>query len=455
MAYRATNPYTGKLIREFPATTAKQVEQALANAQDFYQTAKRQAIAERTRLLQQLVTELRQNIPQYATPITTNIGKLWTEAQAEVKKAADFAAYYVQNGAHLLQDVPYPDAPNGPAYVRLHSIGAIMTIEPWNFPFTQIMRVFAPNFILGNPVLLKDPSIIPECAQAFETATIQAGLPTGAFKNLFINYEQVAQIIADHRIQGVAFTGSAGAGQKIAAIAGKNLRKSTMELGGTDVFVVLADADLEKAIQAGVAGRLNNAGQVCTAAKRFIIHEAVYDDFISGMSAAFAQRQLGDPMDPATTLAPLSSKKAQQQLQEQVDAIINGGTKLIWGQNTPIAGPGAGFKPLILEGMAFDHPLYDTELFGPVAQVYRASSDEEILRLANQSQRGLGGTIFTGDIAHARKLADQIETGQIALNHMLTSYPELPFGGIKQSGYGRELGDLGIREFANAKTISE
>ncbi|MFC6171220.1 NAD-dependent succinate-semialdehyde dehydrogenase [Loigolactobacillus jiayinensis] len=455
MAYKATNPYNGELIREFSDTTAEQVEQALVNAHQFYQTAKNQPIAERAQLLQQLVAELRNQVDHYARPLTTNMGKLWPEAQAEVKKAAAFAEYYVKNGERLLQDVAYPDVPKGKAHVEYHSLGAIMMIEPWNFPFTQIMRVFAPNFIIGNPVLLKDPSIIPECAHAFEAATIKVGLPAGAFKNLFINYDQVDQIIADDRVQGVAFTGSDSAGKKIAATAGKNLRKSTMELGGTDVFIVLDDADLKNAIQAGVTGRLNNAGQVCTAAKRFIIHEAVYADFVAGMSAAFAKRKLGDPMDPATTLAPLSSKQAQEQLQKQVDAVIKGGAKLIWGKNEPIAGPGALFNPLIIEGMQADNPMYDTELFGPVAQIYKIKTDQEALDLANHSQRGLGGSVFSANLARARKLASQIETGQVAINQMLTSYPELPFGGVKHSGYGRELSDLGLHEFVNAKTIIE
>ncbi|MFD1318308.1 NAD-dependent succinate-semialdehyde dehydrogenase [Loigolactobacillus zhaoyuanensis] len=455
MPYQAINPYSGELIREFPDATTEQVEQALVNAQQFYQSAKKQPIAERAHLLQQLATEFRQQVAQYARPMTTNMGKLWAEAQAEVGKTADFAEYYVKNGERLLQDTAYPDVPKGKAHVEYHSIGAIMTIEPWNFPFTQIMRVFAPNFIVGNPVLLKDPSIIPECAQAFEDATRKVGLPVGAFKNLFASYDQVNQIIADDRVQGVAFTGSDGAGKKIAATAGENLCKSTMELGGTDVFIVLDDADLASAIAAGVAGRLNNAGQVCTAAKRFMIHESVYADFVAGMSAAFAQRKLGDPLDSATTLAPLSSKAAQEQLQKQVAAIIKGGAKLIWGKNEPIAGPGALFNPLILEGMDFDHPMYDTELFGPVAQIYKIKNDAEALELANQSRRGLGGSIFSGNLARARKLASQIETGQVAINQMLTSYPELPFGGVKHSGYGRELSDLGLREFVNAKTIIE
>lgn len=453
MAYHSVNPYDGQLIRTFPNTTDQEVEVALKNADIFYQFAKTQPIEKRAEKLQELADEFKNNIDHYARLITTNMGKLFKESQAEVQKTSDFAEYYAKNGAAALADVEYHDAPGVKAHVEYQSIGAVFMIEPWNFPYAQIMRVFAPNFIAGNPVLLKEPSIIPECAQAFEDATLKVGIPTGAFKNLFINYDQVSQIISDHRVQGVALTGSEGVGKKIASEAGANLKKSTMELGGTDAFVVLKDADLKKAIEVAAKARLSNAGQVCTAAKRFIVQEDVYDAFLEGLSQQFAKRRLGDPLDPETTLAPLSSKSAQEKLRKQVDMALAGGAKLLWGNNTPIKGPGAGFYPLIISGMKSDNPMYDQELFGPVAQVYKVKDEEEAVEVANASQHGLGGTVFSEDLEQAERVASKIETGQVAINQLLTSYPQFPFGGVKFSGYGRELSDLGIREFINAKTI--
>jgi succinate-semialdehyde dehydrogenase/glutarate-semialdehyde dehydrogenase len=453
MAYQSVNPYDGKLIRAFQNTTEKEVEVALQNADEFYHFAKTQPIEKRAEKLQALADEFRNNRDYYARFITTNMGKLFKEAQAEVDKNVEFAEYYVQNGANALANIDYNDAPGIKAHVEFQSIGTIFMVEPWNFPYTQIMRVFAPNFIAGNPVLLKDPSITPECAEAFENATLKVGFPTGAFKNLFINYTQVNQIIADSRVQGVALTGSEKTGKKIATKAGASLKKTTLELGGTDVFVVLDDADLKQAIKIGAEARLQNAGQVCTAAKRFIIHADVYDEFLAGLSQEFAKRQIGDPLDPETTLAPLSSKRAQVKLQKQVNMALAGGARLLWGDNTPFKGHGACFHPLILSGMKPDNPMYDQEFFGPIAQVYKASDDAEIIAIANASQHGLGGTVFGGDLDRASALASQIETGQVAINQLLTSHANLPFGGIKRSGYGRELSDFGIREFVNAKTV--
>lgn len=453
MAYQSVNPYNGKLIHTFPNTTDQEVEVALKNADIFYKFAKTQPIEKRAEKLQALADEFKNNIDYYARFATTNMGKLFKESQAEVQKTADFAEYYVQNGAAALADVIYNDAPGIKAHVEYQSIGTVLMIEPWNFPYTQIMRVFAPNFIAGNPILLKDPSIIPQCAQAFEEATLKVGIPTGAFKNLFINYDQVSHIIGDNRVQGVALTGSEGAGKKIASEAGANLKKSTMELGGTDAFVVLKDADLKKAIKVGANARLNNAGQVCTAAKRFIVQEDIYDAFLEGLSQKFAERRLGDPLDPETTLAPLSSKSAQEKLQKQVNMALAGGAELLWGKNTPIKGPGACFNPLIISGIKPDNPMYDQELFGPVAQIYKVKDAEEAVEIANASQHGLGGTVFSKNLEKAEWVASKIETGQVAINQLLTSYPHIPFGGVKFSGYGRELSDLGIREFINAKTI--
>ena len=453
MSYKAVNPFNGKTIREFPDATDAEVDQALKKANHFYHTAKDQPISERAAQLEKLANEFSEHNEKYARFLTTNMGKLISQARSEVKKNVEFAMYYVKNGAQPLQPVPYNNVPGKEAHVEFSSIGAVMSVEPWNFPYTQIMRVFAPNFIIGNPVILKHASIVPECAQAFEDACKAAGIPEGAFKNLFINYDQVNRIITDPRVQGVALTGSENAGRKIAAEAGKNLKKSTMELGGTDVSIILNDADLKTAVEGSVAARLNNSGQVCTAAKRYIVQSGIYADFLAGVIDEFSKRRLGDPLDERTTLGPLSSKSAQQNLHQQVKKILAGGAKILWGDPELPQGPGALFNPLIISGMTRDNPMYDTELFGPVAQVYKADTEEDILKIANHSNYGLGGAVYSKDAEHAKYIASQVETGQVAINQPLSSYPELPFGGVKNSGYGRELSDMGIREFVNAKTI--
>ncbi|KRL05922.1 NAD-dependent succinate-semialdehyde dehydrogenase [Liquorilactobacillus oeni] len=455
MSYKAINPYNGELIREFAETSNEELEAALKKADAFYRQAKTEPISKRAELLAKLANEFTNNIDKYARFMTTNMGKRISEARGEVEKNAAFANYYVNNGEKNLKNQTYKSVAGKKAHTEFNSIGTILAVEPWNFPYTQIMRVFAPNFILGNPVLLKHASIVPECAQAFEDACKTAGLPEGAFKNLFINYDQVNKVIADDRVQGVALTGSEKAGAIIAAEAGKNLKKSTMELGGTDVCIVLNDADLETAVKGAVSARLNNSGQVCTAAKRYIVQSRIYNKFLAGIIEEFKKKKLGDPLDETTTLAPLSSKTAQKNLQEQVSKVIAGGSKVIWGDPTPVEGPGAFFNPLIITGMSSANPMYDTELFGPVAQIYKAETEEEILKIANHSQYGLGGAVYSSDPKHAQKLATKVETGQVALNQPLSSNPEFPFGGVKRSGYGRELSDLGIREFANIKTVLE
>ncbi|KRL06365.1 NAD-dependent succinate-semialdehyde dehydrogenase [Liquorilactobacillus hordei] len=454
MSYRVVSPYNGKILKEFSVATDEEVEQTLTNANNFYQQAKEQSIEQRAEQLSALADEFTKRTDYYANFLTTNMGKLISEARGEVKKTVAFARYYVDKGAAALEDQDYTAMAGGrKAHLEFSSIGAVVAVEPWNFPYTQVMRVFAPNFILGNPVILKHASIVPECAQAFDEACQAAGLPTGAFKNLFVTYDQVNQMISDPRVQGVALTGSEKAGELIAAEAGHNLKKSTMELGGTDVCIVLNDADLKKAVAGAVSGRLRNAGQACTSSKRYLVQSGIYDEFLAAIKKEFAKYQQGDPLDEKTTLAPLSSKNAQQQLQKQIKAVLDGGAKVLWGDPTPVEGPGAFFNPLIISGMTYDNPMYDHELFGPVAQLYRVDDEKQIVELANHSNYGLGGAIYSEDLNKARKLASKIETGQIAVNQPLSSLPELPFGGIKKSGYGRELSDLGIREFANIKTV--
>lgn len=453
MSYAAVNPYNGQKIRDFDNVTDQQLDIILDTAQGFYKQSQNQAVKERTDFLYKLADEFEENIEKYARVLSTNMGKLLTEARQEVKKTGSFARYYAENGVKFMQPKPYNDLPNGQAQVEFSGTGIVLAIEPWNFPYTQVMRVFAPNFILGNPIILKHASIVPEAALAFQEACDNIGLPSGAFTNIFADYDQINHIIEDSRVQGVALTGSENAGRRIAASAGKNLTKSTMELGGTDVFVVLDDVDIIDAAKDAAKARLTNAGQVCTAAKRYIVSSSIYPEFLAALKEEFAKYKLGDPLDENTTLAPLSSKKAQQQLQTQVAKVIAGGAKVLYGNPTPISGDGAGFSPLILTGMDEKNPMFEEELFGPVAQIYQAQSDDEIIKIANNSRHGLGGAIYTKNIERGKKLASRIETGQVTINSILSSQAQVPFGGVKDSGYGRELSDWGIYEFANIKPV--
>lgn len=452
MAYQTIDTFTGKLVTSYPDATPQEVEQALSAGQAFYREAQHTSVRERTHWLAEIAQELRTHAHHYAATITDNMGKLLPEALAEVNKAADFIQYYADHGEKLLADRPY-QVPQHKAYVHFQSIGIVLAVEPWNFPFTQVARVLGPNLLLGNALILKHASIVPGCAASFEEAVRATSTPQGAFHNLFLTHDQIKSVIQDERVQGVALTGSGDAGRHIAAEAGQALVKSTMELGGNDVFMVLADADPQQAAHDAIKARFANAGQVCTSAKRFLVAHSIYDDFMETLIQDFKTYRLGDPRDPHTTLAPLSSKSAQEELLKATHQAIEHGAKVLAGYPEPVEGPGNGFNPLILQGLSHENPLYDHEFFGPVIQVYSFEHDEDALKLANDSQYGLGGAVYSQDFEHAQLIAHQIETGQVAINQGLTSYPEVPFGGVKTSGYGRELSDFGAYEFANIKTI--
>lgn len=314
------------------------------------------------------------------------------------------------------------------------------------------MRVFAPNCAIGNPVVAKHASIVPQCAEAFERLILDAGAPKGVWTNLFISSDQVADIIADPRVQGVALTGSEGAGRAVAGQAGKHVTKSTLELGGNDVFIVLDDADLEKAIKIGCQARVNNTGQVCTAAKRFILHEKIAEQFKAGMLEVFEGLKIGDPLDSETTLGPLSSADALKKLTKQVDKAVENGAKVVTG-GKPYEHEGNFYQPTILENISRDNPAWYEEFFGPVAQIYVAKDEDEIVSIANDSNYGLGGVIHSQNIERAKKLASRVETGMIWINWYTDTAPELPFGGIKNSGYGHELSIDGFKEFVQKRLV--
>ncbi|WP_155287899.1 NAD-dependent succinate-semialdehyde dehydrogenase [Lacticaseibacillus zhaodongensis] len=451
MAYQTINPYTNELVKAYPNASDADLEKALATGHALYKQFRNEEPASRSAALHRVADEMRKDEDSLAATITTEMGKLIGEAKAEVELCANIADYFADHGAEFLQPTPLT-TPAGKAYYAKQAVGIIMMVEPWNFPYYQIMRVFAPNFMVGNPMILKHAHNTPACAEAFEDVLRKADVPEGSLKNLFLDYDQVDKAIADPRVAGVALTGSERGGASVAKSAGEHLKKSTMELGGNDAFIILDDADWDLVKQVAPQARLGNAGQICSASKRFIVVGDKYDDFVDFMKTAFAKVQPGDPMDPSTTLAPLSSAKAKAHLQQQVDAAIAAGAKVEYG-NTPIDSKGAFFQPTILTNIDRNNPVYNQELFGPVASIYHVATEEEAIELANDSSYGLGSVVFSKDAAHADKVAQQIEAGMTFINMSWTTAPELPFGGVKNSGYGRELYQLGLNAFVNEHLI--
>lgn len=452
MAYQSVNPATNQLIKTYPPHSDDDIETALSTAHALFKSDWAKGdIAQRLPVLHRLADLIDSRTEALAKIASEEMGKLIEQSRGEVKLCAQIARYYADHAEDFLKPVAYP-TDMGEAWVEHHPIGVLMAVEPWNFPYYQLMRVLAPNLAAGNPVLVKHAGIVPHCAETFAHLVREAGAPEGAWTNLFISSEQVANIIADERIQGAALTGSEKAGSAVAAQAAKHIKKSTLELGGNDVFVVLDDADLEKAVEIGVQARLNNAGQVCTAAKRFILHEAIADTFLEKFSQAFAAVKIGDPLDESTGLGPLSSKEALQTLTKQVDEAVKNGARVKLG-GKPVSREGSFFEPTILTHINRDNPAYFEEFFGPVAQIYVVKNDDEAVALANDSHYGLGGAVFSQDIARAKRMASRIETGMVFINWLSDTAAELPFGGVKRSGYGRELSDLGIKEFVNQKLV--
>jgi succinate-semialdehyde dehydrogenase/glutarate-semialdehyde dehydrogenase len=452
MAYRSVNPTTGEVIKTFPNHSDAEVRDALAAAHAAYLSDWSQgAIEPRLAVLGRLAQLIEQKSEELARILVTEMGKRLVEARWEVDMTARIARYYAENGAAFLASQKI-DTTRGDTWIEYHPIGVIVAVEPWNFPYYQLIRVAAPNIVVGNPVLAKHASIVPQAALAFEALVTEAGSPRGVWTNLFASADQVASLIADDRVQGVALTGSDKAGAIVASQAAKYLKKSVLELGGADVFVVLEDADLEKAVELGVQARLNVAGQACNAAKRFLVHEKVADRFLAAFTDRFAALVVGDPMDETSGMGPLCSVAARDELAEQVDKAVRAGATLHYGGQS-IAGPGAFYQPTILTDVRRDNPAYFEEFFGPVAQIHVVRDDEEIVALANDSQFGLSGAIFTADIDRAKALASRFETGSVWINTRSSTEPELPFGGVKRSGYGRELSRQGLMELVNQKLI--
>ena len=454
MAYKTINPYTNEVEKEFPNATDEELEAVLAKAHQLYLDWRNdsESLEDRKAILHRIADILRERRTEYATIMSHDMGKLIGEAEGEVDLCADICDYYADKADEFLKPRTL-ETDAGKAYYIKQSTGVLVAVEPWNFPFYQIARVFAPNFIIGNPMILKDASNCPASAQAFADAVLEAGAPEGSLNNMFISYDQVAKAIADKRVSGVCLTGSERGGMSVAAEAGKNLKKTTMELGGNDAFIILDDADWELVREVAPQARLYNAGQVCTSSKRFIVMADKYDEFLEVLKDAFSAVRMGDPTDRTTTLAPLNSKSAKEKLEKQVELAVENGAKVYYG-NEKVDLPGQFFMPTILTDITPDNPIFDQEMFGPVASVYKVNSEEEAIALANNSSYGLGNTVF-GEPEHAARVAAKIETGMSWINSGWASLPELPFGGVKNSGYGRELSELGFNAFVNEHLVFE
>ena len=452
MAYQSINPYNAEVLQSFKEVSAAELEEKLAVASRcFSDVWAKKTYADRAKVLVRAAAIMRERPEEFAKLITLEMGKLLAQSMGEVALSAAILDYYAQNAEAFLAPEKLTTA-KGEASVESSPVGVLFGVEPWNYPYYQIARFAAPNLMAGNVVMVKHASSVPQCALAFEKLMLDAGAPEGAYTNLFISKDQVAKVIDDKRIRGVALTGSEAAGAVVAARAGQNLKKTTMELGGSDAFIVLEDADLDKAVKCAISGRMGNSGQACTASKRFIVVEALADQFLDKFQTAMQNFKHGDPLDKQTTLAPLSSSGALDKLLEQVDKAVEQGAKIVMGGKR-IDHAGAFMQPTILTNISPQNPAYHEEFFGPVALFFRVADEDAAVALANDSPFGLGGSVFTHDIARAKRVASRMDTGMVFINAPASSSPELPFGGVKNSGYGRELSSAGIQEFVNKKLV--
>ena len=450
--YAVTNPATGETVKAYPTATDEQIHAAVTTANAAFKAWNRTALADRVKLLRRVAELYTERRDELAAIITREMGKPVFQAQIEVDIVASIYRYYAENGPAFLEDEELEVAAGGTAIVRKDGLGVLLGIMPWNFPYYQVARFAAPNLINGNTILLKHAPQCPESALAMEQIFHDAGAPEGAYLNIFATNGQVADIIADPRVQGVSLTGSERAGSAVAEIAGRNLKKVVLELGGSDPFLVLDSADLDQAATHALFGRFGNTGQACNAAKRIIVADAVYEQFAEKFVGAVTSMKVGDPTEADTFMGPLASAAALDGLAEQVDdAVAKGATVLTGGGR--LDQPGSWFQPTVLAGVTEDMRAFSEELFGPVAVLYRVSTEDEAVELANNSAYGLGAVIQSNNAAKAAEMADRLDTGMVYINEAPGTAAELPFGGIKRSGVGRELGKYGMDEFVNRKLI--
>lgn len=452
MAYAITNPATGVVEREFPSATEAEITAAIDSAHTAHLEWREWSIADRAKVLATVAALYDERKEELADIIAREMGKPVRQGRGEAWFVGEIYKFYAEHGpSHLVDEDMHPMS-GGRAIVRSAPLGVLLGIMPWNYPYYQVARFAGPNLLLGNAILLKHASNCPESALAQEQIFRDAGLPEGAYINLFVDSKDVDGIIADPRVHGVSLTGSEKAGAAVAASAGRSLKKVVLELGGSDPFIVLDDVNLDDTVVAAASGRMSNAGQACTAAKRFIVLDSVYDRFVDAFATQLQTYVAGDPRDPATNFGPLSSYGAVVELLEQVDDAVAKGATLVTGGHR-IGEVGAFMEPTLLTDVTPDMRAFHEELFGPVAVVYRVADKDEAIALANGSEFGLSAAVFGADANETRYVADRLESGMVYINENTDSHVDLPFGGIKKSGFGRELGKFGFDEFVNKKLI--
>jgi succinate-semialdehyde dehydrogenase/glutarate-semialdehyde dehydrogenase len=451
MPIASINPTTGETVREFTALSKSEVEQRLDRAQAAARTWRNTDLQQRTAAVDRIGQLLLERRERYAGLMTLEMGKPISGARDEVTKCADACRYFAANAAAFLAPEPV-ELDGGTASIEFHPIGVVLAVMPWNFPFWQVIRFLAPALCAGNAGLLKHASNVPQCALALEEVARDAGVPDGVFQTLLIGSDAVDGIIADRRVAAVTLTGSNAAGESVGARAGRSTKKSVLELGGSDPFIVMPSADLDQAAQTAVKARVINNGQSCIAAKRFIVADGVFDAFAAKFVAGMQALVVGDPARNETQVGPLATRAIRDELHAQVERSIAMGARLLTG-GKPRSGAGWFYEPTVIVDAPGDSPVLREETFGPVAALIRVRDADDAIRIANDSQFGLGAAAWTRDAVEARRFATEIEAGTVVINGMMASDSRLPFGGVKQSGYGRELSAYGLREFVNIKTI--
>ena len=451
MSIQSVNPANNQVIKQFSEATDSEVKQALQSADKAFRHWRRTSFTERAEKMIKAAELFERDIEHHAHLMTLEMGKTKREARSEIEKCASCCRYYAEHAEQFLKDESLKVS-EGRAFINYNPIGAVLAVMPWNFPYWQVIRFAAPNLMAGNVGILKHASSVPQVSMALAEVFSEAGFPDGAFQSLLISGKKTSMLIEDNTIKAATLTGSEKAGASVAALSGKHLKKTVLELGGSDPFVVLNDADLDKAVENAVKSRMVNNGQSCIAAKRFIIEEGIFDDFSDKFVAKMKSLKIGDPTNDENDYGPMAAESLAEELQEQVNKSVKAGATVLLGGDRP-KGEGAYFNPTVLTNIANDSPAYKEELFGPVASLFKVATEKDAIKLANDSRFGLGGSVWTQDSKKGTAVARQIESGAVYVNRMMASDPAVPFGGIKVSGYGRELSHLGIREFTNQQTI--
>lgn len=451
MPIKSQNPYTEEVVQSFDPLSPSETNRKIQLAQKTFSTWKNTSIDERIDHLRNVAGTIHKQKEELANLITTEMGKPIAQSIAEVEKSAWVFEYYAEHAYEILKH-ELIDTEATRSYVRFDPLGVILAVMPWNYPLWQVMRFIAPAMTAGNVGVLKHASNVPQCALAIERVINESGVPEGVFQTLLISSSQVEEVIRNPIIKAVTLTGSEGAGSNVAKVSGHVLKKTVLELGGSDPFIVLSDADIQNACEVGVNARLQNMGQSCIAAKRFIVMSDIHDEFIETYVEKYKALNIGDPLDMKTHIGPLSSKQQLDTITEQVEKSVAKGAKIEFGGKR-IGERGYMYEPTILSNVSKGMPAYDEELFGPVAAIIEVQSEEEAIEVANDSDYGLGASIWTADTKKAESMAQKIESGSVFINSMVKSHPKLPFGGVKRSGYGRELSHYGLKEFVNVKTV--